>query len=285
MILFFILCFSPRSSSFPAYDCDHPSTEIRMYNLEQPAPCPDPKFDYDSPVKVQTQFLQATSKIPIRATRCLITVTRKATYCGFTSITYPGVYTAFEQQVEITPSECREIVRTKIFSLEQVTTPITIGSPNVVTYFSHGSGTSSGTCTTSSFVRNSVVYSYHYEETILKVWVKEIHGMYYIGINTIKFDNGIKSIYTDLVERDGEEGLLVWDKINLPCHETFSQIYLGEADLHRFRGSDSENAIILVKNNQTDQYAGAIVKGVSSVCGIHGYRTQIPGLHVIILRI
>jgi hypothetical protein len=122
-----------------------------------------------------------------------------------------------------------------------------------------------------------VTYEKLYEETIIKVLISKVRGLKLD--NTAKFPSGLIAPHADGIVRDVHDGMLVWSTEVLPCQDTISLMYQGQAKLHQAKSNvkhDLEEAIVLVEQNETRRYAGLVLEGTRSLCGHVCHNTQIP---------
>ncbi len=115
--------------------------------------------------------------------------------------------------------------------------------------------------------------------------MEKIHGNLDVATSIVAFDNRLHAPYMDSVLKDDIVGTMVWSNEKPACHETVSQVFLGNATIHvKTNSTDLKDAIVLVNDQATNQYAGLLLQRTTSVCEHHGYGTQIPGVVVILLR-
>ena len=112
----------------------------------------------------------------------------------------------------------------------------------------------------------------------VQVEIKTVRGTRDRAANTVTFANGIKHPnFKDGVLNDVYEGTLIWNTTDdTACADTVSEVYRGDAALHRRAGKDSAvGGIVMVNNPSTNQYAGLVIKSPVSICGADCYNTQV----------
>jgi hypothetical protein len=136
-----------------------------------------------------------------------------------------------------------------------------IGVSHFHRYYSKGGRDVNGDCSITTFMRKGVTYKKWYEETTIKVLISKVRGLKLD--NTVRFPSGLIAPHADGVVRDVPDGMLVWSTEVLPCQDTTSLMYQGQAKLHQARSNvkhDLKEAIILVEQNKTRRYAGLVLE-------------------------
>ena len=282
----------PSAEAFIAYDCEHPDARYQKIDLREPAACPDPIKDYDAPENLTVHVLQTDNKGEIDGYQCRITTTKEVTRCGFNSITYGSQVPVWEQEYEITPRQCRAAIRTGKVSVHGITYTVEKGVQLKKSFYSHGNVEENGRCDVANFMTAGILFSSSYERTTVKIMIKVIRGVQDWTRQTVTFSNGVKHRLMDGIVRDAYEGTIIWTPREPECSETVSEIYLGQAAIHRRSNSTSLQGSIMMVNSASKtatskhrkQYAGLILKEATSTCGTHCYTTQIDGVLACILR-
>ena len=271
-----------QTEALVAYDCHHENTTYQVIDLIEPAPCPDPERDYDPPIQHQIQLVQVDTQMPVKAHRCKVMVSKKVTRCGFNSLVYGSTWPVWLQETKLTPTECRQAVEKGKMTVEGKTYEAPMDQTTPYRFYSRGQLSDNMDCTyVAGFESGGRWFWYSTEETILDITVSTVRGTADTATGQAIFGNGIRANYKDLVIRDAIEGMLVWDSKEPGCSDTVSEIFRGEATLHRRHGTNGlVDAVVMIRHNATDQFAGLVLKAVITTCDIRCFTTQIRGLVV-----
>ena len=289
MIRLWILCWVIASMTDPGpavtvYDCQNSNSTFMALDLIQPQECPDPIKDFGPPFHIQVQIVQSDMVIPWKAYRCRATVTKTITRCGYDSLTY-GVQTpVWNRPVQFTPADCRKAVKEGSLTVEGRTYEISINEQRTEHYFSHGHLDKDGNCRYATFLTDGVVYRYSYETVTVVMTIDTIRGKVDRADNGIMFNNGLWAQFSDRVHIDAIHGTFVWNTTMPGCQDTTSTMYTGEVEVRRRRGrspTDFTEAVVLLENEKTQQFAGVILKKRHPVCNSSTcWTTQIKGLYL-----
>jgi hypothetical protein len=265
---------------FLMYDCSHNQLKTQTIDLTAPKNCKDPTTDYYPVRMTQLKIIMTDGDRPFMAMQCLVLKTQEVVRCGGHPSFHNGsAKIAINQPVEVTPQECRDALITGKISVKGQQMDFTVGSSHFHRYYSEGGRALDGTCAITTFTRKGLTYKKVYEETTIKVLISKVRGLKLD--NTIKFPSGLIAPHADGVVRDVHDGMLFWSTEELPCQDTMSLMYQGQAKLHQARSNvkhDLEEAIILVEQNETRRYAGLVLEGTRSLCGHVCHNTQIPNV-------
>ena len=271
-------------NAMPVFDCESNRTSQAMIDLKQPAPCPDPVNDYDPPIVRFIQLIQTDTNVPITAYQCLITISKEVVRCGFNSLTYGAIWTVWEKLVLVEPQDCMRAIQTGEIMIDgNLYRGLIKGAERKVAFFSHGNVDINGNCRTADFISNGVAYSNSYERTVIRIHTKAVRGTHDQTTGLVHFTNGIITLFGHAVVRDAFEGLMVWNTTQSPCVDTLSEVYAGDASLHRLANhtvisNTLVGSIILIADNTKAQHAGLILKAKIPLCGVQCYSTQIKGM-------
>ena len=285
-VIALLLLASGFAATMRTYDCDHKDTKFDAIDLIEPRPCPIPTKDYREPKNILVQVVQTETSLPVVAYQCQITVSKKVTRCGFNSITYGSVWAVWSQPKILTPTECLVAATNTRVTVEGQEFNAYLGMKTQFTYFSHGTVDITGNCQTANFVTNGILYENSYEETFIVVYLKKLYGIADLSSGLVKFNNGLRARYQEAVLRDTEEGTVVWSVEIRNCTDTVSEVYNGNATLHRYipdKGSLLES-IVMISNDETRQYAGLVLRNEVRSCSARCYGTQIKGIIVCLYR-
>lgn len=269
-----------------AYNCQDKPLYLPI-SLLHPQSCPDPVRDYHPEETIRAQILQAETNYPMTAYQCSVTISRRVTRCGHDSLTYATKTTVYKQALEVTPQACRDAVASREIVVEQQRIPVVIGKLTSEVWHSRGSVEAlSGACEVeASFQSGDHQVEKSYEETMADVMVKVVRGAYDVSSGVVTFTNGLAARAMDGVVRDGELGMMVWSAPEPSCEDTVSEIYLGPVQIHRRQDQKGDHeAIVLVADNATEQYAGLQLRAPKRICQTHCFSTQATGIVICLLR-
>ena len=267
-----------------AYDCEHPSAKQEIIDLTKPKECPDPERDFEPRVLARAQLLQTATDTPLTAYQCKVHRTKTVRRCGFNSIAYGGVVTAWQKAVPLEANDCRRAVHTGNLMLDGRLHQVKPGKVNRFTFFSFGGVDGEGNCETANFVSEGLAFRRSYERTELLVDLQTVHGTRDASSGTAFLTNGLRARFADGILRDAFAGTIVWNASVPDCEDTVSQVYTGPVELHRWKAgtkADLAKSIIMVENGgagASGRYVGLVLRGTTTVCRYECYTTQIRGM-------
>lgn len=266
------------------YDCRTPVGEAEVIDLSRAEKCADPVHDFEDPTDVRVQILQSDDIAEVRGHRCAASVTRIVTRCGFDGISYSGHTAAKDDDVMLDRDQCEVAVRTHILNYEGHRLLAVYDTRTKHNFYTHGTNSIAKGCTGETFTRGGTIYPYSYEQTLLEVEVTAISGTVDHSTGTVLFRNGLKGQYDQRVLVDVFEGTLIWDiGLNI-CEEEVSQIYLGLVTLHRVKHTEIAGSVVIVENDNTQQFMGLALASPTHICNKACFSTQIAGFAVCLLR-
>ena len=276
-----VLLWSDLVGAMSAYNCQDQNATHIMVDLLEPQPCPDPELDYERPRPQLVQILQTDTAMPVSATQCIASISKKVTRCGFDSLTYGSKWTVWDLAYEVTPSECRKAVKAGELKIDGHKFPVTLNRKVTHRFYSQGHLDNEMNCRyEGTFKSGNDYFSKSFEETKIDITLRVIRGTANTATQEVIFVNGIRAKYPDGVARDDLEGTLVWEIKKPECRDTVSELYDGPSELHRRRQESLLDSIILVKNNETQQYAGLVLNQIITLCKVRCFDTQVKGLFV-----
>ena len=164
-------------SGLTAYDCQHANTTYQVINSLAPALCPDPERDYEPPRQQWLQLLQIDTKVPVKAHRCRITVSKKVSRCGFNSISYGSLWPVWLKDYPLTPEECRTAVKQQAVKVEGRMYKAEIRVLTQHRFFSKGNLDANMDCThVSGFESGGQWFTWSTEETVIEAALEVIRG-------------------------------------------------------------------------------------------------------------
>jgi len=283
----------PGTEAFTVYDCESQFTDFTTVDLTEPRQCPDPVKDYRPPMRQRLQLVQSDSSVPMKGYQCLVTTTKTATKCGFDSVTYGSAYPAWKKQVEITPAECRNAVEKGQIEVRELGRSFKVekGTVETFNYYSHGKVNDNGACEVENFLSEGKVFNGYYEFTSVDIEVRAIRGWVDTAESVVSFvgqHQGLTAPFADGILRDVHAGTIVWNSTKPSCKSTVSEVWEGYGDLHRrvdsFQNEPNFEAILMMKDDSDERYAGLVLGKTTSICGTQCYTTQIKGLVACLLR-
>ena len=166
--LILLLLWAAPTRGITAYDCQHQNTTYQTINSLAPAQCPDPEHDYEEPRPQLLQLLQIDTKVPVKAHRCQLTISKKVTRCGFNSLTYGSLWPVWLKDYPLTPEECRGAVKQQAVHIEGRLYKAEIGIPQQYRFFSQGQLDMNMDCTyVPGFESGGQWFRWSTEETII----------------------------------------------------------------------------------------------------------------------
>ena len=281
-LIVMIISLAMEAGALTAYDCQHQEAAYQAVDLMRPAACPDPEKDYEPARPQRLQLLQVDSRMPVKAYRCQATMSKRVTRCGYDSISYGSLWPVWLQDQPLTPEECRKAVRAEAVTIEGRVYKAKMDRTQKYRFFSKGFLDDEMDCTpVTGFESGGRWFVRSTEETVLEITLTTVRGTADTATGEVVFTNGIRANYKDLVVRDALEGTMVWQAEEPGCEDTVSEVFNGITDLHRLSNAPNlQGSIILVRNNDTAQFAGLVLKAIATTCGVRCFTTQVKGLIV-----
>jgi hypothetical protein len=268
------------TQGFRVFDCDHRNVTFEAINLRDPQQCLDPQVDYHEPTPQKIQVLQTGHKRPLTAYRCKITMSQMVSRCGFNSLTYGQAWTVFDEDYTVNEDVCRRAHAKGVVTLDGRVFHVQKNTVTKVNYFSRGKVDSMGHCETEDFISRGQQFYKSYEQTFLTIAVTQLKGTYDETSDTVKFAETLRLDARLGKWRDIEIGFIYWDKPARSCSNSVSNVYRGEATLHRRHLSTMTDSIVMVANSNTSQYGGLVIGENIHLCDLPCYQTQITDVAV-----
>ena len=134
-----------------------------------------------------------------------------------------------------------------------------------------------------AFKSGPVYMKYAYEQTLVEVTVGPIHGDLDEDRGTVTF-HGVTELESKGSFADSVEGRVVWQHATKKkdCWDTTSQVYLGDGEYHAQRDNPEEEvgSMVVIRRQDTGQYAGFQLRGTRDICGRPCFGTQVAGFAV-----
>ena len=255
--------------TFTVYDCSHSDSVHRPILLLEPDECSDIELTHWAPVNVSVQVVETGSSILVTAYKCLLTVSREVSRCGFDSIHYGTVVSELDTPQHLTPSQCRQAVLQK-FTFERQFINVTLNSPVVHSYYSFGKIDDDHECSHTSFTSNGRYFTDSYESTIVRAYVTTVKERYNLATGRIILANGLVGNYADKIILDDTEGKYVWSSNVVSCQDKISDVYTGPAKLFPKQNNTlvgQPGDLVLVEEHNKERFAGLVLKSLTRVCG------------------
>jgi hypothetical protein len=284
--LLFWLLSSTYSQAIRVYDCAHENVSITELDLLQPADCPTIAWDFSEPENITLQLLQTDGDVTITAVQCLITISADVTYCGYTDyITYSSVPTRWMDVQNIDTDACLTAAEKGAITVDSKVFKVKKNVVHQETWFSHGDSTAGGHCKGEAFTSNNVYFRRHYELSRIEILIRDMPGNYRPELDEIYFPLiSLTSNFAAGKDFDGRLGTLAWDSVTLPCNDTISQVYNGQAETRRRKHGSNMGSIIMVATPQSEQYIGLVLKSPLLVCERHCHNTQLKEIVVCLAK-
>ena len=183
---------------------------------------------------------------------------------------YGSIWTVWLQEYQLTPTECREAIDTGSLVVNKHSYKTPLDQTTTYRFFSRGNLDNNMDCTyVAGFESGGQWFRYSTEETVIDVTISTVRGTADTASGQVIFGNGIRANYKDQVVRDAIEGTLVWTTKEPGCGDTVSEIFRGTATIHRRQGAaDLVEAVVMIKHNTTDQFAGLVLKAITTTCDV-----------------
>ena len=268
------------------YDCEGERTTYEVIDLTETEDCPDPDLDYEPTQTRQIQVVHRTESKRMRGVQCKVTVTKMVTTCDSISHKIYGTQIPVWRQSHLLDERaCREAMTTGKYKHEWKTFDVEPGVRHSLSFFSVGGTDKYGYCYgPRTFITAGIDFQYAYEQTMLEVYIGRISGILHETDGTVRFRD-LEANYQDGTVADAFEGRIYWEVQEADCAGTTSQVYLGPAQLHaRKERNGLQDAIVMVQQEETQQYAGFLLQGPRPHCGRPCHKTQVKGLVVCLLQ-
>ena len=236
--------------------------------------------------------MQTDEDIPVTAYRCRVIYSKEVTRCGFDSIVYGSMWPVYKKVMEYTPSQCRKFVESGQITVLGRTYKITEKGKKeqliIEKYISHGKFHPEDGCDYETFESGGIKFHNAYEETTVEIQIGVVRGTAYVSTGMVHFSNGIKAKFKDEVISDAVEGIMVWNSTLPNCQSMVSELYYGNATIYTRKRQkndrDFKEALVMVSNKQTEQFAGLVLRDFADVCTRLCYSTNIKGIIVCVSR-
>ena len=268
------------------YDCEGERTTYEVIDLTETEECPDPEIDYEPTRTRQIQVVHKAEAKRIRGVQCKVTVTKMVTTCDSISHKIYGTQIPVWRQAHIIDERaCRTAMTTGKYKHQWKTFDVEPGVRHSLSFFSVGGTDKYGYCYgPKTFITAGIDFQYAYEQTLLEVYIGKIAGVAHETDGTVRFRE-LEADYEDGTVADAFEGRIYWEVQEADCTGTTSQVYLGPAQLHaRKERNGLKDAIVMVQQEETQQYAGFLLQGPRGHCGRPCHKTQVKGLVVCLLQ-
>lgn len=279
-VLLWLCSTAPTAKAVPVFDCTGDDIETFPISLMEPERCQPAESFYDHPKKVRVQVIQRKTKRMVKVFQCKITESVSVTRCGFDSLTYGSVAVKRNAIVPISKEECAKAVQHSEFTYKgRKFSGVPLHQTTTEEFFTQGRVDPDGTCQTSDFVTNGMLFQKSYEVTTVKIFLAKVYGKLNTETGLINFEN-IRAEFTEGAMYDPTVGVLTWNTTKPLCHEASSTLYHGDGDLYQQENSTDHQGVLILENTATQQYGGFLLGEADLECGATAHATQIPGVLV-----
>ena len=270
-----------------AFDCGHENVTILPVDTTIPGRCPDVALEYLAPVRLpEAQIVWKGQEKTTHVIQCLLRIRRTVEKCEDGHNLSEEVQVLEESHsIPLHRRECQKLWRIGrlIFEdqeLEAIPGRIARGS-----YTRYGSehGGENHTCQVTDFIHQRKLYHDAIMRVEYELLTRQIKGTVNIATGEIEFTSLSLVAEVDTMELyDPQHGTLIWGATKGSCISNIETLYSGEIivrPMANITPRDSLiNAIVIVNNSLTHQYAGLIIKNHYRLCGKECYSTHIRGL-------
>jgi hypothetical protein len=198
----------------------------------------------------------AHENFTITAVQCLITISADMTYCGYSdSITYSSVPTRWMDVQNIDADTCLTAAEKSAITVDGKVFKVKTNVKHRETWCSHVDSHAGGNCKGEAFTSNNVYFHRHYELSRIEILIRDMPGNYRPEMDEIYIPQiSLASNFAAGKDFDGRLGTLAWDSVTLPCNDTISQVYNGQAETRRRKHGSNMGSIIMVATPQSEQW-------------------------------
>ena len=267
------------TGAISAYDCENPDNPVATINLQEPGPCAEAAHQFEEARVVEGQVAQTHTAGSLKVTRCKVVNTRQATRCGFTSISYGSVYTAWEETIPISARDCLAAVTTRFLKIDNYPIPIIKDQKTTKTYYPYGGIDTKGNCRNTAFTDRYQYFPAHYLRVSVTAMIEEwTIPMDPFQTYTKLGNTGLKVKTGDGYIHDNRQGTFVYQRQkDTACETGVSGIYQGNMTLFQ-KKKTVEGSYIAIQNHTTGQVVGARLGAKKVICGHACHETQIEDL-------
>ena len=261
---------SPSVFGLTAYDCQDGNAKQLVLDTTTPAECPSAESDFLAVRDRQLQLLKTEGTWFIKTQRCAVFTTIEVTRCGFDSITYGKQTVRWEQAMRVSDNQCKEAFTKGYIEVEGRRVKVVEGVASHDKFFSHGSVSDSGACTTADFKRDGQWFRGSYEEMFIRVRLETSMATLNRAKGQLTFDIGLKGDYERGSLFDTDMGLLVWNaEDKATCTHNINEFWRGTAQVRpQINKPDRQGTIVMVGSNQdANRHLGFILGEPVKLCG------------------
>ncbi len=281
MLLWAIKGVAEPAEALTAYDCQTSASQQLVLDTTAPAECPSAESDFLSVRDERLQLLKAEGTWYVPVLQCAVFITKVVTPCGFTSLTYASKTIMWEQAFRTSNSACKDSFKQGFLLVEKRKVPVIPGATSRDKHFSHGSVSTSGSCTNDDFTTAGNSYKMSYEETFLRIKIERTMAKLDRAKGQLTFDNGVRGTYEDGSVFDNEAGLMVWDaETPETCTHNINEFWRGTAQVRpQINKPNRQGTIVMVGKNEAEtRHLGFILGEPMKLCGRTCHRvTSLPG--------
>lgn len=274
------------AKAIQGFDCTHPEITFQAVNLAEIAACPNADLDYARGAKEYVRIIQASDTVEVQGFQCRLLVTKAITRCSWDrGLTYGTTHPLWNAIIPLDARSCVQAIQDGVVVYENHNIKFRIGELQKETWFTHGTslGTNGKCKWTEEIISEGITYPWATQNIQVEFLGRQVRGELDTVTGKVTFPLLRLTAHYDLQTlSDFEQGTVVWKDTAHDCRESISQLYKGEAWLYRRKEYINEwrDAILLINNTETNQFAGLVMKGSLDTCGDRCYSTHILGLVV-----
>ena len=228
-----------QAYAMQAYDCTAPDVTRFALDLTEPSDCPTTTSDFLPRRQERMQIIKTKANLQVVTAHCMVTISKTVTSCGFDSLSYGQMQTAWEEPEQMESEECWEAAHTgkvAIFGRSFIVTP---GVQYSDIFFSHGYVSATGHCGTASFTSGGTYYANAYEQVTMTILISKKTGTWDQDRGLISFDSDVQGVFTSGELYDAYQGLYVWkpEQIGDTCEAGLTEFFRGFADMYSRRNN------------------------------------------------
>ena len=266
------------NNAFTAFDCESDNAQHMPLDITSAAQCPDPQKDFLKATPIRAQLVQTDSEIAVDGYACKATISKVITRSGYDCIMYNHQTLLDQEMVEFTGDECRHAVKTGTVVVNGKPYRAAIGKAVFDEYYSAGRNDNNGDCEYETVVRGDEIFPYSYEITRIRINIEHLRGEADGAQERVTFTNGLIASFKDGSAFDHFLGTVTWETNIADCSSQVSNMWFGNATIHRRVGFAMQDSVVMIRDKITKQYLGLILKTQIILCGKVCWNTQIKGI-------
>lgn len=292
--------------SFQGWNCSSDAAKTTVISLVDPGECLTPQSNYRPSVNKTVQVLYEAGSKAVPVHRCKVVETRYVASCGFNSFSYGRKTVSFLSTLPIPPEDCTRASLTGILDVdgrryyskqlnedtnEEEGEHVTFQLDDEDQFYAKGGLDDSFNCRTSDFTLGGVAYADAYLEIVRQIKVRQEIAILDREEGVLKFPDGLTVDASQGFAHDAELGTLTWTPTPEDCHNTYTEVYYGDASVRTripqagevHAGGTLLNGSLVLAHRGRNQAMGFRTDKPIRQCGRQCYRTQLPGFSLCFL--